>query len=195
MTIHEATPHDLEADAEKVRLRMGDTMAQLRQQLTPSSLVDEWAQNSGLKDITAEKILDYTARRHPVHTAIAGVGFGFLVYAALRRKKGSEIDGTADRSSSNFSVRDMLADLSATAATALRDRAEVKRREIMDTAKIHVASAAEELSGTMEKGLDDVLARGAVPDEARPFLVTTLQLLVAAAAESILPRVNSKLNR
>jgi hypothetical protein len=192
MTIRDATPYELEADAEKVRLRLGETMAQLRRQLTPSNLVDEWAENNGLKDITPDKILDLTARRHPVRTALAGVGIGFLIYAATRRRKASEIEGVADRSGSNFSVKTMLADLTATAATAFRERAEVKRYEIMEAAKTHVASAAEEFGDTVEKGLDDALARGAVPEQARPILVTTLQLLLAAAMESVLPRLGSK---
>lgn len=197
MTVHAETPYEVEEDAETARLRIGETLTQLKQQLKPAHLIDEWAESSGFKDITADKILDYTARRHPVRTALAGIGLGLLVYAAARRKRGPDIEGVASplidqARGSNFSVKMMLADLTATAASAFRERAEGRRREVMDAAKLHVASAAQDLGETVEQGLGDVLTHSPVPEEARPILVTTLQLLLAAAVESVLPRIGAK---
>jgi len=41
----------------------------------------------------------------------------------------------------------------------------------------------------VEQTIDDALERGSVPQEARPVLVTTLQLLLAAGFEAVLPRL------
>jgi hypothetical protein len=194
MTVHAETPREIEVDAERARVQIGETLTQLKQQLKPAHLVDEWSESNGFKDITAEKILDYTTRRHPVQTAVAGIGFGLLVYAAARRRGGKDVDGEQAHRG-NFSVRTMLADLTATAATTFRERAESKRREVMDAAKVHVASAAQDIGDTVEKSIDEALTNSAVPEEARPVLVTTLQLLLAAAVESVLPRLAAVVDR
>src|SRR6185436_4359192 len=88
-----------------------------------------------------------------------------------------------------LSLTQMLGALSRTATQAFRERADAKREEVFEAAKAHVESAAQRLSGSVEQTLEDALERRAVPEEARPVLVTTLQLLLAAGLESVLPRL------
>jgi hypothetical protein len=40
----------------------------------------------------------------------------------------------------------------------------------------------------MEKALDDLLSRTSVPATARPIIMTTVQLLLVAALETVLPK-------
>jgi hypothetical protein len=55
-------------------------------------------------------------------------------------------------------------------------------------AKSHVASTVDQVSGSMEKALDDLLSRTSVPATARPIIMTTVQLLLVAALETVLPK-------
>jgi hypothetical protein len=185
---------ELEADADRLRAQLGITIGRLQQQLAPSYLVDEWAESSGLKDMTPSKFLDLAARRHPLPTILAGAGLGFLAYAATRRRHAgygaldlapnSHADG-----SSRGSLKQIAGSLADTATKAFRDRAQAKRDEVVDAAKSHVASAANQLSDATQRTLDDLLVKASIPAEARPLLATTVQLLLAAGIEAVLGKL------
>jgi hypothetical protein len=185
---------ELEADADRLRAQLGVTIDRLRHQLAPSQLAEEWAESSGLKDMTPSKFLDLAARRHPLPTILAGAGLGFLAYAATRRRhRGNGALDLAPSSQANGSSRGGLkqiaGSLADTATKAFRDRAQAKRDEVVDAAKSHVASAAHQLSDATQKTLDDLLVKASIPAEARPILSTTVQLLLVAGIESVLGKL------
>jgi hypothetical protein len=188
MASPEPSPSELEADADRLRAELGVTIDRLRHQLTPSQLAEEWAESSGLKDMTPSKFLDFAARRHPLPTILAGAGLGFLAYAATRRRHSG--NGALDvASSSRGGLKEIAGSLAETATKAFRDRAQAKRDEVVDAAKSHVASAANQLSDATEKTLDDLLVKASVPPEARPILATTVQLLLVAGIEAVLAKL------
>ena len=71
MLEHAPSPDDYEEDADRVRAQLSSTWAQLRTNLVPSNLVDEIAQESGLREVTPATLFNYGARRHPVPTALS----------------------------------------------------------------------------------------------------------------------------
>jgi hypothetical protein len=185
---------ELEADADRLRAELGITIDRLRHQLTPSQLAEEWAESSGLKDMTPSKFLDFAARRHPLPTILAGAGLGFLAYAATRRRHRG--NGALDPapsslgdSSSRGGLKEIAGSLADTAKKVFRDRAQARRDEVVDAAKSHVATAANQLSDATEKTLDDLLVKASVPAEARPLLATTVQLLLVAGIEAVVAKL------
>jgi hypothetical protein len=188
---------ELEADANRLRAQLAATVDQLRHQLTPAHLLDEWAQSNDLKAITPNKVFDFAAHRHPVPTVLIGAGLGILAYAIARRRniQDRQLDLTPNLSGNDRepgprgSTTDIVGSLTETAAKAFRERAEAGREAVIDAAKSRVASAADQLSGTMERKLDDIFARTSLPADARPVLVTTMQLLLVAALEAVLPQL------
>jgi hypothetical protein len=188
---------ELEADANRLRAQLAVTVDQLRHQLTPAHLLDEWAESSGLKGTTPNEIFDFAARRHPVPTVLVGAGLGILAYAIARRRniQNRQLDLTPNRPRDDREPRrrdsttDIVGSLTETAAKAFRERAEAQQEAVIDAAKTRVASAAGQLSGTMERKLDDIFAHTSVPADARPILVTAVQLLLVAALEAVLPKL------
>jgi hypothetical protein len=87
MASEELSILELEDAANRVRARLGVTLDRLRHNLTPAHLLDEWADSSGLKEMTPEKIFKFAARRHPVPTILIGASLGFLAYSVASRTK------------------------------------------------------------------------------------------------------------
>ena len=89
-------PVEYEQEADRTRAELRSTWAQLRENLTPSNLAEEIAQESGLRDITPAAVFDFGARRHPVPTALIGLGIGLFAFALARRSRsGDRFDGEA----------------------------------------------------------------------------------------------------
>jgi hypothetical protein len=196
MTRTGPSPSELEADANRLSAGLGVTVDRLRHQLTPAHLLGEWAESSGLKAITPDKVFDLTARRHPVPTALVGAGLGILAYAIARRWniRNRQLDLTPNRLGNDRepgprdTATDIVGSLTETATKAFREHAETQRKAVIDAARSHVGSAAKQLSGLMETTLDDILAHIPVSADVRPALVTTVQLLLVAALEAVLPK-------
>ncbi|SEE40795.1 hypothetical protein SAMN05444161_5669 [Rhizobiales bacterium GAS191] len=197
MTRQALSASQLADDANRVRERLGVTIDELRRNLTASRLLDEWTQSSGLKDMTAEKVLDIAARRHPIPTVLIGAGLGFLAYSAVRRTKAynRDIDLTPNPSGEDREPRppgriaSMVSSLAESATKVFRDRARAKSEEVMNHAKAQVTSGAQQLSGAMERTLDDWLTKIPGPPAARPILVSAAQLLLVAALQALLPKL------
>ena len=87
------TSSDYEAKANRLRGQIGATIQDLRFSLTPSNLASEAAARAGIADLSWGGTLQFASKRHPVPTAIIGLGIALWTVAALRRRK---IDGVAD---------------------------------------------------------------------------------------------------
>jgi hypothetical protein len=73
METSEASPRELKDEADRLREEIGETADRLRRRLTPSRLLDEWIEASGVKETSAGRILNFAARRHPLPTVLLGL--------------------------------------------------------------------------------------------------------------------------
>jgi hypothetical protein len=179
---HALKPVEYEQEADRTRAELRSTWAQLRENLTPSNLAEEIAQESGLRDITPAAVFDFGARRHPVPTALIGLGIGLFAFALARRSR------SGDRFDGRGSVRNAAGALARSAKDVFRDRAEAKRQALMSAASTHVRAGATQLSEAIENGLDDLV--GAIPatPAARPLIESAIQMALLMALESLLPK-------
>ena len=175
------SPAEYEEDADRIRDDLSSTWAQLKANLTPSNLADEIAQESGLRDITPAAVFDFGARRHPVPTALIGLGVGLLAFALARSRSGHRFDGRG-------SVRDAAGALARSAKDVFRDRAEAKRQALLSAASSHIRTGATQLSDVIENGLDDLIGAIPAPPAARPLIESAIQMALLMALESLLPK-------
>ena len=78
MAANLATSSEYEAEANRLRAQIGVTVDALRSGLTPSNLASEAASRVGLADLSWGGAFDYASKRHPVPTAIIGLGRGIM---------------------------------------------------------------------------------------------------------------------
>jgi hypothetical protein len=194
METSEDSPRELKDEADRLREEIGATADRLRRRLTPSRLLDEWIETSGVRETRAGRILEFTTRRHPLPTVLLGAGLGFLIHRVLRgkdrRRRTLELDARPARDGRDHwpprTSDDLAGSLTSTAADELRERARARQQELTAKARAHAAFAADELSATLERTLEETLARTSLPPQLRPYAAILLELLVIAALESVL---------
>ena len=75
-----------EAQANRLRSQMGETVDEVRSNLTPSNLASEAASRVGMSELSWRGALDLASTRHPGPTAIAGFGVALWLLAAARNR-------------------------------------------------------------------------------------------------------------
>ena len=80
------TSGDYEAQANRLRSQMGQTVGELRSNLTPSKLASEAASRVGMTELSWRGAVDFASTRHPGPTAIAGFGVALWLLAAARKR-------------------------------------------------------------------------------------------------------------
>jgi hypothetical protein len=173
------TSAEYEARANRLRSQMGETVDELRSNLTPSKLASEAASRVGVSELSWRGALDFASTRHPGPTAIA-VALWFLAAARKRNKEGVH-EVTVPLRESSSSLVD-------TATRVFRERAATKQREFMGAAQTHVAKGAAMLSEAIEQKLEDVIDRVPGGSEVRPLIESTVQIALATALEALLQR-------
>jgi hypothetical protein len=192
METSEASPGELQDEADRLRDEIGETADRLRRRLTPSRLLDEWMETSGVKETSAGRILDFAARRHPLPTVLLGAGLGFLIHRAVRGKHRGrgvlaiDADHLGNGPWPPRTSDDLVGSVTSTAANEFRERARARQHELAAKARAHAASTADELSAVLERTLDETLARTSLPAQLRSYAAILLELLVIAALESAL---------
>ena len=86
MAANLATSSEYEAEANRLRAQIGVTMGALRSGLTPSNLASEAASRVGIADLSWGGAFDYASKRHPVPTAIIGLGVALWTMSAVRNR-------------------------------------------------------------------------------------------------------------
>jgi hypothetical protein len=177
------TSSEYEADANRLRAQIGVTIAELRSSLTPSNIASEAASRAGIADLSWGGAFEYASKRHPVPTAIIGIGIALLAMSAVRRRArdGGVVALTAPLSESSASIVD-------SATRVFRARAEAKRREFVDVARAQVATGAATLSDEIEKQLGNIVDRAPGGAKVRPLIESAIQVALAAALEGLLRR-------
>lgn len=172
---------DYEAQANRLRAEMGLTIDELRSSLTPSNLASEAASRVGVSDLSWSGAFDFAGKRHPIPTAIIGLGLALWTLSAIRgRNRGRTL---ASRGSPLTESSSSLVD---SATKVLRDRAEAKRLEFIGTAQAHVASGAEKLSDEIEKRVENIIVGVPGGNQARPLIASAIQIALAALLENLL---------
>jgi len=178
---------DYEAQANRLRADMSRTIGELRTSVTPSNLASEAASRVGIADLSWSGALDFAGKRHPIPTAVIGLGLALWTLSAARgRGKGRTLAALSSPLTESSST---LAD---SAARVLRERAEAKRREFVGAAQAQVISGAEKLSDEIERRVEDAV--GGVPGglQARPLIASAIQIALAAVLENLLHRRSSR---
>ena len=190
MGVERVASSDYEAEANRLRARMSATIGELQSNLTPSNLASEAAARAGIADLSWTGAFAYASRKHPIPTAVIGLGLALLTMSAIRRRTKEE--GLASLA---LPLRDSSSSIVESAASVFRERAEAKRREFVGAAQAQVAAGASKLSDEIEKRLEDVIDRVPGGFQARPLIESALQIAITAALEGLLqkrPRYRSR---
>ena len=86
MATNLATSSEYEAEANRLRAQIGVTVGALRSGLTPSNLASEAVARVGMADLSWGGAFDYASKRHPVPTAIIGLGIALWTMSAVRNR-------------------------------------------------------------------------------------------------------------
>ena len=86
MAANLATSSEYEAEANRLRAQIRGTVGALRSGLTPSNLASEAASRAGIADLSWAGVFDYASKRHPVPTAIIGLGIALWTMSAVRNR-------------------------------------------------------------------------------------------------------------
>jgi hypothetical protein len=178
-----ATSSEYEAEANRLRAQIGARVGALRSEFTPSNLATEAASRVGIADVSWGGAFDYASKRHPVPTAIIGLGLALWTMAAVRnrgRRDHLAIVAEPLRESSDSIVQ--------SATKVFRERAEAKRREFVDVAQSQVATGATLLSDEIGKKLETYIDRLPGGINVRPLIESSVQVALAAALEGLLRR-------
>jgi hypothetical protein len=81
-----STSGEYEAEANRLRAQIGITIGLLRSSLTPSNIASEAASRAGIADLSWAGAFDYASKRHPVPTAIIGLGIALWTTSAVRNR-------------------------------------------------------------------------------------------------------------
>jgi hypothetical protein len=181
--VNVSTSSEYEAEANRLREQIGVTIGSLRSNLTPSNLASEAASRAGIADLSWAGAFDYASKRHPVPTAIIGLGIALWTMSAVRKRtRGGHVATlTAPLTESSDSILE-------SATRVFRERAEAKRREFVDVAQSQVATGAAMLSDEIEKKLENIIDRVPGGIKVRPLIESSIQVALAAALEGLLRR-------
>jgi len=181
MGVNVPTSSDYEAQANRVRKEIDETIRKLRPRLTPTSLASEAAAGAGLNDANWAGALEFASKRHPIPTAIAGLGIALWAFVAIRDR--SRRAGAAGFASP---LRESSESLVEAGRRVFRERAALKRRELVRAAQARIAAGAEKLADELERKLDDVVDQVPGGGEVRPLIASAIEIALMAALEGLL---------
>jgi hypothetical protein len=178
---------DYETQANRLRAEMGATIHQLRLNLTPSNLASEAASRVGVSDLSWSGAFEFAGKRHPIPTAIIGLGLALWTLSAVRGR--AKRDTLASLGSPFTESSSSLVD---SATNVLRQRAEAKKQEFIGTAQARVISGAERLSDEIERRVENVIVGVPGGSQARPLIASAIQIALAAVLDNLLRRRSSR---
>ena len=89
MRFNAATSSEYEVEADRLRAQIGATVETLRGRLTPSNMASEAASRAGIADLSWGGAFEYASKRHPVPTAIIGLGLGLWTLRRCEDARGA----------------------------------------------------------------------------------------------------------
>lgn len=179
MGLNVSTSSEYEAEANRLRAQIGVTIDDLRIHLTPSHIASEAASRAGIGDLSWSGAFEYASKRHPLPTAVIGLGLALLTLSAVRRRR----RGTGVALSAT--LRDSSDSILESASKVFRERAEAKRRQFVAVARSQVASGAAMLSECIERKLVGIIDRAPGGFQVRSLIESSIQVALAAALEGL----------
>ena len=137
MGVNVSTSGEYEAEANRLRAQIAVTIGALQSGLTPSNVAAEAAARAGLADLSWAGAFDYASKRHPVPTAIVGLGLALWTMSAVRSRA-----RRGDVAALTSPLRESSESIIGSATRVFRERAEAKRREFVGVAQQQVAIGA-----------------------------------------------------
>ena len=180
MATNLATSSEYEAQANRLRAQIGARVDALQSELTASNLASEAASRIGMADLSWGGAFDYASKRHPVPTAIVGLGIALWTMAFKNRARREHLALVA------APLREASDSIVQSATNVFRQRAEAKRREFVDVAQSQVATGATMLSHEIGKKLESYIDRLPGGINVRPLIESSVQVALAAALEGLL---------
>ena len=165
MSAKVSTSSEYEREANRLRAQIGETMGELQSNLTLSNIASEAGSTVGISDLSWSGAFDYASKRHPVPTAIIGVGIGLWTISAVRNRASRR-----NVAALTSPFRELSQSIVDSATRVFRERAEAKRREFVDVAQLRVAAGAEMLSDEIEKKLENIIDRVPGGINVRPLI-------------------------
>ena len=90
VNLENTTSSEYETEANRLRAQIAAKIDALNERLTPSNIASEVASQVGIADVSWSSGLAYASKRHPLPTAIIGLGVGIWAFSALRPRSGRE---------------------------------------------------------------------------------------------------------
>ena len=178
------TSSDYEAEADRVQKQIDKTVRELRSRLTVSNLASEAAAGVGLDQDGLVGAIERTVKRYPVPAAVVGVGVGLWALVTVRnRSKRTDVAELA------LPLRQSSDSLIDSATQVFRDRAALKRRELVRSAQAKIAVGAEKVADELERKLDDVVHSIPGGSDVRPLMASAIQIALTAGLEGLLQRI------
>jgi ElaB/YqjD/DUF883 family membrane-anchored ribosome-binding protein len=139
------SPDEIQADIERTRAHLNETLSAIEQKLTPSQLIDQgfdYLRHSGAREYVSN--LGESAKQEPIPLALVGIGLAWLMLSNGRSPGTARTRGTVDEVSGR--AREM--------ASSVADSA----RSTMDSVRDKMSSAADSVRSTFS-GLRDSASR------------------------------------
>ena len=149
----------------------------------PAGWSSERQARTNCNSVQSRSSFDFVGKRHPIPTAIIGLGIALWTLSAVRGRARSR--GLASLSSPLTESSSSIVD---SATRVLRQRAEAKKLEFIGTAQAHVANGTAKLSDEIERRLESVIDGVPGGVQVRPLISSTVQIALAAALENLLRR-------
>ena len=184
MGVNVTRSSEYEAEANRLRMQIDETVDALRFRLTPSNLASETASRAGIADLSWRGAFDFASRRHPIPTAVIALGVALWTMSALRKRKGhGSLAALAApmKDSSHF-------DSSTRRPECFGSEPRRSEEEFVGVAQSQVARGAAMLSDEIERTLGDVIDRAPGGMNARPMIEAAIQVALASVLEGLLRR-------
>lgn len=184
----------IEANIERTRAEMDETLDALQEKFSPGKLIDQALSYFNSQDGNGNEFVDnlnQTIKQNPIPTALVGIGLGWLMLSGKEQSSyQSYAAGTNTRYSSansdSGSLQDKATALKKTAqekTSALKDQAQAK----LDTVSDHLSEAGDSAQQRLNQGLEQ--ARGSYEYVMReqPLVLVGMGLALGAALGAGLP--------
>lgn len=111
MDNNDRSPQEIEADIEKTRQQMSETLEEIHDRLSPSQLLDrtfEYFSDKTLKNNHYSASLTETVKRNPAATALIGLGLGWLIISGKDNEAQTKTANNHEDSSTNKTTDSQL---------------------------------------------------------------------------------------
>ena len=158
------------------------TLDELWSRLTPSRLASDAAAHAGIADLSWSGAFDFASKRHPIPTAIIGLGIALWTLSAIRGRASNRF------ASLTSPLTESTSSIVGSATKVFRERAEAKKREFIAAAQAQVATGAASLSDEIERRLENAIDYVPGGTEVRPLIEATIQIALVSVLEGLMYR-------